>query len=67
MGLDFSPIAHVDFDRSTILGPWDFKPSTFMTIACFFSRFKTIGFSSWWFFTNPFEKYAQVKLDPFPK
>ena len=21
---------------------------------------------SWWFFTNPFEKYAQVKLDHFP-
>ena len=19
--------------------------------------------SSWWFFTNPFQKYAQVKLD----
>ena len=24
-------------------------------------------FSSWWFFTNPFEKYAQVNLDHFPK
>ena len=22
---------------------------------------------SWWFFTNPFEKYAQVKLDHFPR
>ena len=22
--------------------------------------------SWWWFFTNPFEKYAQVKLDHFP-
>ena len=21
----------------------------------------------WWFFTNPFEKYAEVKLDPFPQ
>ena len=30
-----------------------------------------IGFdttiSSWWFFTNPIEKYAQVKLDHFPR
>ena len=23
--------------------------------------------TSWWFQPNPFEKYAQVKLDPFPK
>ena len=23
-------------------------------------------YSSWWFFTNPIEKYAQVKLDHFP-
>jgi len=23
--------------------------------------------TSWWFFTNPFEKYAEVKLDHFPR
>jgi len=23
--------------------------------------------SSWWFFTNPFEKYAEVKLDHLPR
>ena len=24
-------------------------------------------FSGWWLFTNPVEKYAQVKLDHFPQ
>ena len=28
---------------------------------------KTHGYSFWWFFTKPFEKYASVKLDHFPR
>ena len=25
-----------------------------------------LKFPSWWFFTNPLEKYAQIKMDIFP-
>ena len=28
--------------------------------------FQPLIFTSWWFFTNPVEKHAQVKFDDFP-
>ena len=41
--------------------------SLFGSMWDFFHGFLVYDCTRWWFFTNPSEKYAQVKLDHFPK
>ena len=46
-----------------LLQPWPCQPGWIKLQAFFVEHFHLPSITSWWFFTHPFEKYAQVKLD----